>query len=133
MGVTSIGKVGNTYSQNVKQLEEYYQIIDTGHLPVFRGIELNADDLLRREVITRLICQFGLNFNDIEDRFGIDFQDCFADELNELAEMQRDGLLEISTQSIRVLPVGRLLIRNVCMVFDQYLRASAEQRFSKVI
>jgi len=133
MGVTSISKVGNTYSQNVKQLDEYYRIIDEGRLPVFRGIELNDDDLLRREVITRLTCQFELDFNDIENRFKIDFRKYFAAELDEIEQMQHDGLLNIDEHSIRVLPVGRLLIRNVCMVFDQYLHASSEQRFSKVI
>lgn len=133
MGVTSISKVGNTYSQNVKQLDQYYQIIDEGRLPVFRGIELNDEDLLRREVITRLNCQFELDIHDIERRFDIDFKSCFAPELDELEQMQRDGLLNIDEQFIRVLPGGRLLIRNVCMVFDQYLRGAAEQRFSKVI
>jgi oxygen-independent coproporphyrinogen III oxidase len=133
MGVTSIGKVGNSYSQNVKQLEQYYQVIDSGHLPVFRGIELTVDDLLRREIINRLICLFELDIAAIENSFRIDFRDCFAGELKEIEQMQQDGLLRIDTRTIRVLPVGRLLIRNVCMVFDQYLRASSGQRFSKVI
>ena len=133
MGVTSISKVGNTYSQNVKQLDQYYRIIDDGHLPVFRGIALNDDDLLRREVITRLNCQFELDIREIETRFDIDFETYFARELNELGQMQQDGLLTINKQFIRVFPAGRLLIRNVCMAFDQYLRGTSEQRFSKVI
>jgi len=133
MGITSIGKVGNTYAQNIKTLEDYYERIDAGHLPVFRGIELNADDLLRREVITQLICHFKLNFDAIEKRFGINFKEYFALELQELGAMRQDGLLELSANAIQVLPVGRLLIRNVCMVFDRYLRISKEQKFSKVI
>ena len=133
MGVTSISKVGNTYGQNVKQLDQYCQIIDEGRLPVFRGIALNDDDLLRREVITRLNCQFELDIHDIERRFNIDFKSCFAPELDALEQMQQDGLLNIDEQFIRVLPGGRLLIRNVCMVFDHYLHGAPEQRFSKVI
>jgi oxygen-independent coproporphyrinogen-3 oxidase len=133
MGITSIGKVGNTYAQNVKTLDEYYERVDRGSLPVFRGIELNADDLLRREVITQLICHFKLDFNRIEQQFGITFNEYFAVELSELGAMEKDGLLEIDKYSVQVLPVGRLLIRNVCMVFDRYLRASKEQKFSKVI
>jgi len=133
MGITSIGKVGNTYAQNVKTLDDYYERIDAGHLAVFRGIELNGDDLLRREVITQLICHFKLNFTDVEKQFAINFKEYFAVELQELNTMENDGLLNLSDNSIEVLPVGRLLIRNVCMVFDRYLRASKEQKFSKVI
>jgi len=133
MGITSIGKVGNTYAQNVKTLDSYYERIDAGRLAVYRGIELNADDLLRREVITQLICHFKLHFGAIEKQFGIDFKEYFSLELNELAAMQKDGLIELTDQGVQVLPVGRLLIRNVCMVFDRYLRASKEQKFSKVI
>lgn len=133
MGVTSIGKVGNTYAQNVKTLDEYYQKIDAGHLAIFRGIELSADDVLRREIITQLICHFKLNFKQIERQFDIDFKRYFALELNELASMEKDGLLHIDENFMQVLPVGRLLIRNVCMVFDVYLRSATERKFSKVI
>ena len=133
LGITSIGKVGATYGQNVKTLDEYYQRIDAGQLPIFRGIELDADDLLRREVITQLICHFSLREAEIEQRFGIKFRDYFAKELEELQGLVNDGLITIANGVIDVLPVGRLLIRNVCMVFDKYLRQAKEQRFSKVI
>lgn len=133
MGVTSIGKVGNSYAQNVKTLDEYYQKIDAGNLAIFRGIELSGDDVLRREIITQLICHFKLDFNEIESRFDIDFRKYFAPELKELAAMESDGLLQITGNVLQVLPVGRLLIRNVCMVFDIYLRSSTERKFSKVI
>lgn len=133
MGITSISKVGDTYSQNVKTLDEYYEHIDAGKLPVFRGIELTQDDLLRREVITQLICHFALDFQIIEQAFDIKFNDYFSQEINELQTMQQDGLLKLDKQHIEVLPVGRLLIRNICMVFDKYLRMSKEQKFSKVI
>jgi len=133
IGVTSIGKVGRSYSQNYKGIEEYYQAIDSGHLPVFRGVELDDDDVLRRDVITRLMCHFELDMATIEKDYGLDFADYFAIELEALKTMQQDGLLEVSDKTIRVMPRGRLLIRNVCMVFDRYMREPSEQRFSKVI
>lgn len=133
LGITSIGMVGDSYSQNLKELEGYYAEIDAGRLPVFRGIELNADDKLRREVITQLICHFELDMNKIASDFSIDFANYFSTELGELQTMQEDGLLALEGNMIRVLPAGKLLIRNVCMVFDRYLREKSEQRFSKVI
>jgi oxygen-independent coproporphyrinogen-3 oxidase len=134
MGVTSIGMVGNTYSQNERGLDEYYQAIDNGKLAVFRGIELTRDDLIRRDVITRLICNFVLDYASIEQTWGIRFAEYFADELARLPSMAADGLLEIDAMGMRVLPRGRLLIRNVCMAFDRYLSAGVQQKhFSKVI
>ena len=133
MGVTAIGMVGDCYSQNQKTLDDYYAAIDTGHLPVMRGITLDADDKLRRAIITQLICHFSLDFAKIERDHGIRFADYFAPELRDLQSMQQDGLLSLDVDSIRVLPAGKLLIRNICMVFDRYLRQKQEQRFSKVI
>jgi oxygen-independent coproporphyrinogen-3 oxidase len=134
LGVTSIGKVENTYSQNRRTLDEYYADIDSGRLPVFRGIELSRDDEIRRDVITRLICNFALDFAAVERAWGIDFADYFAVALAELEPMRTDGLLELDGKGIRVLPKGRLLIRNICMVFDAYLAAKeGPVGFSKVI
>lgn len=134
VGVTSIGKVANTYGQNRRELDSYYEDIDHGRLPVFRGIELNRDDELRRDVITRLICHFRLRFADIEQCWGIDFSDYFSTSLPKLDGMVRDGLLEIDSDGILVLPKGRLLIRNICMAFDAYLDTKQGPiGFSKVI
>lgn len=133
LGVTSIGMVGNCYAQNVKGLDEYQRLLDEGRLPVYRGIELDEDDRLRRAVITQLICQFELDTAAVERDWGIDFGGYFARELDELHQMERDGLLRLDGQGIYVTPAGRLLIRNICMVFDRYLRASGERRFSRVI
>ncbi len=133
MGITGIGSIGNSYSQNVKTLDEYYERIGQGLLPVFRGILLDADDLLRREVIMQLICHFRLDFAAIESRFKIGFRDYFSKELEALQVMQTDGLLEVTDAGIEVQPAGRLLIRNVCMVFDAHLREQPAQRFSRVI
>jgi len=134
IGVTSIGKVDNCYSQNRRTLDEYCADIDANRLPVFRGIELSRDDEIRRDLITRLICNFALNFSSLEQSWGIDFADYFGDALSKLGPMQEDGLLEVDERHIRVQPRGRLLIRNICMVFDAYLAAKEESvGFSKVI
>ncbi len=133
MGITSIGSVGNCYAQNIKGLDEYYECIDAGRLPVFRGVELSKDDELRRDVITRLICHFALDFSAVEKQWNIDFKAYFETELNSLQNMVGDGLLVVSEEGIQVMPVGQMLIRNICMVFDAYLKDSKGQRFSKVI
>ncbi|MBK1722300.1 oxygen-independent coproporphyrinogen III oxidase [Thiocystis violacea] len=134
IGVTSIGKVDNTYGQNRRGLDEYYADIDAGHLAVFRGIELNRDDLIRRDIITQLICHFGLDMRAAEARWGIQFADYFADSLEKLQGMAEDGLVEITADEIRILAPGRLLVRNICMAFDAYLAAKTGPiGFSKVI
>lgn len=134
IGVTSIGMVDNTYAQNRRELDEYYADIDAGHLAVFRGIGLNRDDLIRRDVITRLICHFQLDIRGVESRWSLDFADYFADSLAKLKGMADDGLVEFDAERIRILPRGRLLVRNICMAFDAYLAAKTGPiGFSKVI
>ena len=133
-GVTSIGMVGNTYAQNVRTLEEYYERIDAGELAVFRGLELSRDDELRRDVITRLICHFTLDFAAVEQSWGIRFPAYFEREMSRLKQLELDGLVALRPDGIDVLPVGRLLIRNVCMIFDAYLASEKDpQRYSRVI
>jgi len=132
MGVTAIGQTRYSFSQNHRELDDYYAAIDSGHLPVYRGMHLSEDDRIRRNVIQELICHFRLDFDTVEKRYGIRFHDYFSYELKALTGMQADGLLRINNDSIEVLPAGRLLIRNICMVFDAYLRDS-QQQFSKVI
>nr|WP_207162346.1 oxygen-independent coproporphyrinogen III oxidase [Thiocapsa imhoffii] len=134
LGVTSIGKIDNTYSQNRRGLEEYYADLDAGRLPVFRGIELTQDDLIRRDMITQLICHFELDIPAAERKWAIDFQDYFADAMTKLRAMAADGLLEVDARQIRILPRGRLLVRNICMAFDAYLATKTGPiGFSKVI
>jgi oxygen-independent coproporphyrinogen-3 oxidase len=132
LGITSIGRVGDAYMQNVKELEPYAQRIGQDRLPVSKGLLLNEDDKIRRAVITQLICHFDLSFSDIEKQFGIDFSVYFREELQNLGTLRKDGLLTLTEQCIHVLPAGRLLIRAICMVFDRYL-AQKRQQFSKVI
>lgn len=133
-GVSSIGKIGPVYSQNFKTLDEYYDALDRGELPVMRGIELTADDLLRRSIIQALMCHFELSIESIEIAHLINFRDYFAQELDDLREMQAAGLVTIDEQWISVQPAGRLLVRGIAMVFDRYIRADRERaRYSKVI
>lgn len=133
MGATSISLINNTYAQNQKGLDDYYQAIDSGKLAVFRGVELTEDDELRRDVITRLISHFHLNFNKIDALWKIRFKEYFAQELLRLAPMIDDGLIRMTEDDLYVSAKGRLLIRNICMVFDAYLKQGTENRFSKVI
>lgn len=133
-GVSSIGAVGATYSQNAKTLEDYYALIDAGALPLQRGIRLGMDDLLRRAIIQKLMCQFELSVAAIEQAFPIVFADYFATELADLHALQADGLVQVDEAWISVTPKGRLLIRNLCMVFDRYLGQQAGgPRFSRTI
>ena len=134
LGITSIGMVDDTYSQNVKTLEEYHDRVSAGRLPVYRGVQLSEDDKLRRAVITELICHFAVDLAAISHAWGVDAASCFAREMAQLQPMADDGLLTLDGHRLQVLPRGRLLIRNICMVFDAYLRQEgARQRFSKVI
>ena len=134
MGISAISRIGDSYAQNVTALEEYDALINKGKIPVYRGIKLDSDDLLRRDVIMQLICHFKLEFGDIEERHRINFNDYFYNEIQTLKVMQNDGLLDIDLERITISLQGRLLIRNICMVFDKYLRQSqSEQVFSRVI
>ncbi|MDR1850012.1 MAG: oxygen-independent coproporphyrinogen III oxidase, partial [Zoogloeaceae bacterium] len=133
-GISSISKVGPTYSQNVKTQDEYYDRLDAKALPVFRGIELSADDILRRAIIQALMCHFELSMESIESAHLIDFKSYFAAELADLEEMQTAGLVRIEGDWITVLPPGRMLVRVISMVFDRYLRADRQRtRYSRVI
>ena len=133
-GISAISKVGATYSQNVKTLDEYYDHLDRDELPVLRGIELTADDLLRRAVINSIMCHFEVSTEAIEIAHLIRFSEYFADELERLQTMAEEGLVTIAADTINVTPRGRLLVRNIAMVFDRYLsRGEQRERFSKAI
>lgn len=134
MGVSSISSVNNSYSQNEKTLDGYYKAIDAGNLPIIRGLGMTDDDCIRRAVIQQLSCHFKLDFNGIEESYSISFKEYFTVELEELRLLEKDDLLTLNSGSIGVSPSGRLLIRTICMVFDEHLRnQQGEQRFSKVI
>jgi oxygen-independent coproporphyrinogen-3 oxidase len=134
MGMTAIGMIGDSYAQNVHAVEDYYQRIDAGRLPVYRGVELTKDDRLRREIIMQLICNLALDIPRLEEKWQIKFMDYFAAECQGLEGMVLDGLIALEGGVLCVRPAGRLLIRNICMVFDQYLHKDpAKQKFSRVI
>jgi oxygen-independent coproporphyrinogen-3 oxidase len=133
-GISAISAVANTYSQNVKMLDEYYECIDNNQLPVARGIKLTVDDALRRTIIQMLMCNFELFIPAIESAYPITFTNYFAVELMKLQTLMQDGLVTIDDEWLIVAPKGRLLIRNICMVFDQYLTSRPEPfRYSKTI
>ena len=133
-GISAIGKVGASYAQNVKTLDGYYARLDADVLPVLRGVDLKEDDLLRRDTIQKLMCNFELDFAALSEAHGVPFAGMFAPELTALAPMVEDGLVELSDDRLRVTPRGRLLVRTVAMIFDRYLRESQQkQRYSRVI
>ncbi len=137
IGVSSISKVGDTYAQNAKSLPEYYRMIDAGSLAVQRGVALEPDDRLRRDVIQQLMCATRLEFAPIEARHGIEFERYFAGELAALAPLEADDLVAREGRSLRITARGRLLMRNVAMVFDAHLNkavaTSPQPRFSRVV
>jgi oxygen-independent coproporphyrinogen-3 oxidase len=134
LGISAIGQIGPTYYQNFKDLDRYYAALDAGRLPVLRGVELTADDLVRRAVIQALMCHFRVSIEAIELSHLIDFQRYFAGEMYVLKKLAEDGLVELGPEWIVVTPKGRLLVRSICMVFDRYLRESRERAsYSRVI
>ena len=134
LGVSAIGRVGPSYYQNAKRLDDYYAALDAGRLPVVRGIELTPDDLVRRALIQALSCHFRVSIESIELAYLLDFRSYFSNELNDLRRLAAEGLVELAPDWIVVTPKGRLLVRRICMVFDRYLRErEARASYSKVI
>lgn len=120
-GMSSIGSVNQGYSQNQRYLKSYYEMLDNGKLPLMRGLIPTAEDILRRTMISHLMCQGVLDFAQLGQQFNINVAEHFAAEIERLKPMEMDGLLQIKSGSIEVQPLGRLLIRNIAMVFDAYL------------
>lgn len=134
LGVTGISHIGNSYSQNSKEMDAYRTHLMAGRLPVEKGVTIDEDDQVRKQVIKELICNFTLEFRKLEDRFNIDFKEYFSEAIRLLQPMKDDGLVIMDADSITVTATGRLFIRNICMAFDRYIRQQAlEQRFSKAI
>ena len=134
LGVSAIGRVGATYSQNAKTLDDYYDRLNQGRLPVVRGLALTRDDLVRRAVIMALMCQGELLFEPLETSWLIDFRKYFAPELEQLQEMEQQGLVKLSAEGIEVTAMGWYFVRGIAMVFDKYLQADKNRaRFSRII
>ncbi|GGE30894.1 oxygen-independent coproporphyrinogen III oxidase [Halopseudomonas oceani] len=133
LGVSSISQVGDLYCQNSSDLKVYQERLQADELATQRGLVCHSDDIIRRAVISQLICHFQLQFSDIESRFGIDFPEYFASCLPMLEQMARDGLIILTPGGIRVMAAGRLLVRSICMLFDVYQSDASQQRFSRII
>ena len=134
LGVSAIGRVGATYSQNAKTLDDYYDRLNQGRLPVVRGLALTRDGLVRRAVIMALMCQGELLFEPLETSWLIDFRKYFAPELEQLQEMEQQGLVKLSAEGIEVTAMGWYFVRGIAMVFDKYLQADKNRaRFSRII
>jgi oxygen-independent coproporphyrinogen III oxidase len=134
LGVSAIGRVGPTYSQNAKTLEEYCGYLDQGRLPVARGLALSRDDLARRAVIMALMCQGEVVFESIGLAWLLDFRNYFAAELGQMEELQQQGLVTIGKESLKVTAHGWYFVRAVAMVFDRYLQADRSRaRFSRIL
>lgn len=134
MGISSISQFGRIYAQNRKTEKEYFNLLDNNILPVEKGCFLTDDDVLRRYVITKLMCDFELHFNRIENQFDIDFTTYFHWGLSNLKEMIEDELVSIENGILKVTTAGRLLIRNIAMNFDGYIeRKEDSARYSRTV
>jgi oxygen-independent coproporphyrinogen-3 oxidase len=132
-GVSGISQVGPCYAQNDKNEASYQARIEEGRLPTDRGILLQGDDELRRDVIQRLMCHFTLVKSEIEALHGVSFDQHFAESLKDLEPMASDGMLELAPDRITILPLGRLLVRNIAMAFDSYLARKGATHFSRTV
>lgn len=134
LGVSSISAIGNSFSQNTKELQDYYKAIDTQAHAHVKGVSLTNDDIIRGEVIRELMCNLYLDKNKINEKFAIDFDQYFDEDLPSLNTFINDGLMTNSADEIKVNQKARLLIRNICMSFDAYMKQHLnKQRFSRVI
>lgn len=138
-GASSISSIGNNYFQNEKDLSGYNTAIESGKLAIKRGVSVDEDDQIRRAVINQIICLFKCDFKSFEERFGIQFEAYFKDELESIRDIANDGLIAYTSSGFKVLSEGRLLVRRICMAFDRHLdgsssnEANVEKRFSKII
>jgi oxygen-independent coproporphyrinogen-3 oxidase len=134
LGITSISQFGNVYAQNFKTEKEYYKALDNGIIPVLKGYEMTRDDIIRKEVIMKIMCDFELDFSSIEEKFNIKFEEYFAYGLSNFQEFIDDGLVEIDKKKIAVAEMGRLLIRNIAMNFDGFLERKEDTgKYSRTV
>ena len=134
LGVSAIGRVGATYSQNAKTLAEYHDALAQGQFPVVHGLALTRDDIVRRAIIMALMCQGRVDFESIESAHLLKMRESFASEFERLKPLQQAGLVEVNEQDIQVTATGWFFVRGVAMVFDRHLQADrARERFSRII
>ena len=134
LGVSGISGIGNMFAQNAITTMEYEAIIESGELPIKKGILVDDDDLKRAAVIQALMCYDSLSFDDFGAEHGIDFRAYFADEIKRLAPLFEDGLIDLDEAGVAITQKGRLLLRSIAMVFDRYInQGQNDNRFSKAI
>ena len=134
LGVSAIGRIGNSYYQNEKTLPAYYAALDAGRFPVARGLTLDSDDLVRHDIIMALMCHGRVEFDAVERAHGLRMRDVFADELLRLRPLADDGLVVLEDDAIQVTSSGWYVVRAVALVFDRYLKDSASRtRFSRIV
>ena len=134
MGVSAISNIGDHFCQNTTDIVAYHEALQKGQLPIYRGCETEFADVVRNDIIQQLICHFNLDITDIENRWHIKFNEQFTKELNQLQIMERDGLLKLESGRITILQSGRLLVRNICMVFDRYIDPAVKTNlFSRIV
>jgi oxygen-independent coproporphyrinogen-3 oxidase len=134
LGVSAIGKVGDCYAQNIKDIPTWQSVVAEGQLPIWRGVSLTTEDRLRRSIIESIMCHGEVHFHEFESNYSIDFHDHFCLELGNLQQLEKDGLIKMGDDEFRATPEGRLLLRAVAMIFDEYLQAQENTpKFSRVI
>lgn len=133
LGLSAIGKVGNSYSQSVRSLNAYYDALNKGVLPIDKGYELSNDDVLRREIIMTIMCSMPVEFDRITQDYGVNFTDYFASELTRLQPYAEAGLIQVDSQRIVVTAKGRLFVRAIGMTFDAYLGTPTTSTYSRLI
>ena len=135
IGLTSIGEGKDYYVQNYKDMHEYEKAIDEERVPVHRGVKLTKDDLIRKAVIMEMMSNFKLNIKRVEKEFDINFKEYFCDALDALEEFVKEDLVKIDDDEIKVSQTGTMLIRNIVMPFDAYLKKIPENKrmFSKTV
>ena len=134
LGITSISQFGNIYSQNLKTEKEYFSALDEGIFPVAKGYSMNQDDIIRKEVIMKIMCDFELDFAQIENKFGINFDEYFKFGLSNLSELVEDNLIKLENRKIIVSEMGRLLVRNIAINFDGFIeRKTDTAKYSRTV
>ncbi|NJR17694.1 MAG: oxygen-independent coproporphyrinogen III oxidase [Calothrix sp. CSU_2_0] len=131
-GVTSVSMLHQVYAQNHKQLKDYYQAIDAGILPTYKGYKLDAEDILRRDVVMGIMSGTRVDKQEIEQKYLINFNQHFAREMRELQLLEADGLVKLSNQFITITEIGRLLVRNIAVIFDAH-KLTRERKLSRAI
>jgi oxygen-independent coproporphyrinogen-3 oxidase len=134
LGITGISQFGDVYSQNVKTEKEYFDAIEKGEIPIAKGYKMNQDDILRKDVIMRIMCDFELDFTKIEEKYNINFENYFAWGIKNLTELINDKLVEILDKKLIIKEKGRLLVRNVAMNFDAFIENQIDKvKYSRTI